>query len=36
MQLKLPTLNQQLSTGLSGSDQLRNAVNKLQTLLYAA
>jgi hypothetical protein len=34
MRLKLSTLNLQLLTGLS--DQLRNAVNQLQTLLYAA
>jgi hypothetical protein len=34
MRLKLSTLNFQLSTDLS--DQLRNAVNQLQSLLYAA
>jgi hypothetical protein len=33
---KLSTFNFQLSTGLTGSDQLRNAVNQLQSLLYAA
>jgi len=36
MRLKLSNLNFQLSTSLSGSDQLRNVVNQLQILLYAA
>jgi len=31
---KLSTLNFQLSTILTGADQLRNAVNQLQTLLH--
>jgi len=36
MPLRLSALNHHLSTGLSGLDQLRNAVNQLQSLLYAA
>jgi len=35
MPSELSTLNFQPSTRLSGPDQLRNAVNQLQSLLYA-